>query len=172
MAQPKVMLGALFVVGSLAIPFIAGCEQKKRSDDVYRFVEYVRLEGECFEDHVKRPARYVGEIVHWHNTTKNTHSRYGSVHHWDSTKPEALTARIQDPYSYKPPFTVSFDDLRAEEIAGTTLRLKGISKHLGNEENSSGPSYWTTCDVRVLERLDHIPRKESAGQGGDSRRRK
>lgn len=165
MAQPRVILAVLFLSGSLAVLliFISGCEQKRSTDD-YRFVEYIKVEGECFEDHVQRPARYMGEIVHWHNTTKDTHSRYGSVHHWNSMKPETLLAHLQDPYSYKPPFTVSFHDLREGEIAGGSLRLRGISEHLGRDENSPGASYWTTCDLTVLERLDHMPGRESAGQ--------
>ena len=150
----------------------AGCGQKREAEDEYRLVEYIKVEGECSEDHVKRSAKYDGEIVHWHNLTKDSDSRYGSVHNQDSVTPEAIAARIQHPYDYAPPFTVEFSDLRQEDIAGTTLRLKGISEHLGTGDRVSGPRYWTTCDVRVVERLDHVPPKwkdaddESRGERG------
>jgi hypothetical protein len=157
--RPIVSCAALLLTCSLGFLCISGCKEAAKSDE-YRFVEYLKIEGECYEDHVKRPAKYTGSLVHWYNSTKAIHSRYGSVHQWESIKPEKLLESIQEPYTYKPPFTVSFQGLKEEEIAGDMLRLKGISEHLGKAENTEGPRYWATCEMKVLERLDHIPRPE------------
>jgi len=66
-----------------------GCdEDRNKSSNKYKLIEYVAVEGECWEDHVKQSAipqvKYQGELVHWENQTKKTHSRYGSVTNWET----------------------------------------------------------------------------------------
>jgi len=145
---------AILLLISLAL--VAGCEKPQ---DEYKFVQFMKVEGECSEDHVKQVAKYKGEIVHWFNVTKNSHSRYGSVHNEESLDVEKMLEGIQDPYKYRPPFIIVFEDLEQEEISGEQLKLKGISDHIGTGEGS-GPQYWATCTLRVVQRLDHLPSDE------------
>jgi len=140
----------------ISLALVAGCEKPR---DEYKFVEFIKVEGECSEDHVKQLAKYKGEIVHWFNVTRNSHSRYGSVHNEESYDLEQTLESIHDPYKYRPPFTIDFDDLKQEEISGEQLNLKGISEHTGTGEDS-GPQYWATCTLRVVQRFDHFPSDE------------
>jgi hypothetical protein len=143
---------ACITLGLLVVALaVTACDQQpQRSKDKYKFVEFIRLEGVCFETHVRQDAQYRGELVHWHNLTKDQHMRYGSVHHWEELA--ATLQRIETPHKYFPPFTIEFSGLTAEQIAGDTLSLNGISQHL-----EPGPRYEATCRLNVVERLDHFP---------------
>ncbi len=76
---------------------VTACDQQpQRSKEKYEFVEFIRLEGVCSENHVRQDARYQGELVHWYNVTKDEDMRYGSVHHWEEL---AVTLeRLKNPH--------------------------------------------------------------------------
>lgn len=144
------------VILILAILVIGGCNQTPQSDQ-YQFVEYLRVEGECYEDHVKQRAHYTGQLVHWHNKAKNVHSRHGSVHHFAGMAPEKMIEAIKNQYKYQPPFTISFANIPAEQFSSDNLNLNGISEHLGKDGEGGGSKYRASCALKVTKRLDHIP---------------
>lgn len=135
---------------------VLGCKPNSPKDE-YKLIEFLRVEGSCSEDHVGQVESYTGELVHWYNKTRDTHSRYGSVHAWNQLDVDAIFAASQDPHSYVAPFTVEFSDISADRFAGQTMSLTGVSTHLGDGE-TEGASYRATCQLTVLERLDHNPR--------------
>jgi hypothetical protein len=135
---------------------VLGCKPNSPKDE-YELIEFLRVEGSCSEDHVGQVESYAGDLVHWYNKTRDTHSRYGAVHNWTQIDVDKLVARSQDPYSYVAPFTVEFSDISADQFAGQTMGLSGVSTHVGDGE-TEGPSYRATCRLTVLERLDHNPR--------------
>jgi hypothetical protein len=113
----------------LLIVASSACNQNEKPNG-HRFIEYLAVEGECFEDHVKQPARFTGELVHWYNETTNTHSRYGAVHNWASMEIDKMLEEIKDPYKYRPPFTVTFGSLTPEQFSSDKIKANGISEHL------------------------------------------
>ena len=144
------------VIAVLAVVAVTmtGCgEEKKVLPPEHRFIEYVKVEGTCSEDHARVGGRYAGSIVDWYNITTNRHDRYGSVTDFDSMSVERLKQHMADEYVYTPPFIISFRDLSTEAIAGTALTLHGISKRVGE----TGGGFWATCQLAVTERLDHLP---------------
>ena len=152
--------GHRIILRALAIFILmgTGCDQdRKKSSDKYNFVEYVAVEGECWEDHVKQSVipqvKYRGELVHWENQTKKTHSRYGSVTNWETLN--TIIEEIETPNRYYPPFIVQFDDIGEKDFSSDRMRLSGISRHSGNEGNR--PGYKTTCVLKAVKRLDRIP---------------
>jgi hypothetical protein len=137
-----------------ALIIVACDRESQRSKDKYEFVELIRLEGLCSEKHVRQEAKYRGDLVHWHNITKDRHMQYGSVHHWEEAA--ATVQRFESPHTYFPPFTIEFSELTQDEIKGDTLTLSGISEHLGSGERR-GPSYEASCRFKVVERLNYLP---------------
>ena len=135
--------------------FLIGCTKEKK--DEFKFVEYIEVKGVCSEEHVKKSAKYAGSIVHWHNLTKNTHARYGSVFNWDAIDPERLMEYVNDQYKYVPPFSIEFIDLTEDEISKDNVIIKGISEHIATDEKSKGPRYRATCNLKVVRRLDYLP---------------
>lgn len=140
----------------LATLAFAACGQDPPKHN-YKFVEYIAVTGSCYEDHVKQRADYEGSLVHWRDLDEGRDSRYGSVHEVSGPPFE----RFEKPHKYYPPFTVSFSDLTKEEVSGPVLTLKGISTHL-----QGGSEYDSTCQLKVTERLDHLPSKQPRGDLG------
>ncbi len=129
--------------------FLIGCRKEEKKDE-YKFIEYIKVEGICGEDHAKTQGKYSGEIVHWYNVTKDTHSRYGFVSHWSSI--EERFSNAKDPYKYTLPFTIEFHNLRPEDLVGDELHLKGISSRTDSDKENRA-----TCVLKVIERLDYLP---------------
>ncbi len=132
---------------------ITSCEEKKNVDE-QRFVEFVEVTGTCSEDHVGQVAHYEGSLVHWHNVTKDTHSRYGSAQLSGGITQEVM-AQLEDPYTYRPPFLISFLEVAESEMAKPALRLRGISNYYSDDTGRD--KYWATCNLRVVARSDHLP---------------
>ncbi len=122
-----------------------------------KFVEFVKLKGTCFEDHVQQEEAYTGNLVHWYNETKDRHSRYGSVHLAKALSPKRMLEKIQNPNEYYPPFSITFWQVPPEMFSIDKMILEGVSEHLpkGNEEE--GLSYKATCHLKVVKRLDYLP---------------
>ncbi|MDO9530830.1 MAG: hypothetical protein Q7O12_01695 [Deltaproteobacteria bacterium] len=154
------------VVAIILILISNGCDNR-RSKDEYKFIEYIEVEGNCYEDHVKQSANYKGDIVHWYNITKNIHSIYGSVSTFDVISGNEMIKNIiernNDPYKYYPPDIIELSDLSKEDIGNDVLNIKGISRHSGKDMNSVGPRYKATCNLKVTCRLNYLPSLKKEG---------
>ena len=129
---------------------ISACSEQHPKDK-YEFIEFLRVEGVCFENHVREPAKYTGELVHWRNVTERRDLRYGHVNRLASVLADTMR-EIKNPHKYFPPFSVQFNDLTAQDITGDALKLSGLS---GHSEQSKG--YQSTCTLKVLKRLNYFP---------------
>jgi hypothetical protein len=129
---------------------ILGCREE-RAKDKYEFIELLRVEGTCYENHVRQPATYVGELVHWRNITKQRDRRYGHVKRSGSVVADTLQ-EIRNPTKYFPPFIIEFSDLTARDITGDALNLSGVSSH-----DDQGKGYESTCNLRVVTRSNELP---------------
>jgi hypothetical protein len=158
--SPLILLGVLFILHRVL-------EKDERRGLPHReLVEYIEVEGECAEDHVKESAPYTGHIEHLRNVTTDYHFASGYVTRRRSYTHEALMGRRSNPYRYEPSFAIGFANLRPEDLQGEVLRLAGLSEFLADEE-SGRPSYRATCTLRVTRRLDHRPsRQEEPAQYG------
>lgn len=151
----RIALGASIILAAV------GCAEKTPKDE-YRFIECVRVEGTCFENHVRQSAPYSGDFVHWQNVTKNQHARYGSVHHSVGDLGQLIAQQIREPHKYYPPYTVSFDDIPEEDFSKPEVTLRGPSEHLAKGDAEEGAQYEATCTLTVTERLDHNPSTRNA----------
>lgn len=152
-----IVLGMLFIM--------VACSEQQPKDE-YKFIEYLKVEGTCYENHVKISANYSGSFVHWYNKTKDQHSRYGSVHHTEALTTEKLNEKIKNPYKYYPPFSVEFGVIPPDQFSKVEMKLNGISKHMPQRESEEGARYEATCILRVLERLDYLPSDQSNKKSG------
>jgi hypothetical protein len=132
-----------------------GCDDKK-DEPQYTLVEYVKIEGRCHENHVQEWGNYRGSIVHWHNDTDGTNSRYGSVMNTEAMSGQ-LIDEIEHPNRYRPPFMVQLWDVPAEMLTKQQMVLAGISEPVAAEENSKVPGYESTCEVAVVSRAHEFP---------------
>ncbi len=138
----------------LLITIVLGCSRKEEKlEDESKFIEYIKVEGICGEDHTKVQGKYSGSIVHWHNVTKDTHSRYGSVSRRHSIDERRYS--VENQYKYFLPFMIKFHGLKPEDLVGDELHLKGISKSADSSER-----YEATCVLKVIRRLDYLPSSE------------
>jgi len=136
----------------LLLMIALGCSKKEENlEDEKKLIEYIRVEGVCREDHTNVQEEYSGSIVHWHNITKDTHARYGSV----DRELDTDEVSVKNQYKYFPPFMIELSDLKPEDLVGDELHLKGTSGRL-----DSPKSYEATCTLKVVKRLDHLPSDE------------
>jgi hypothetical protein len=140
---------------TLAVVVLGACGQDPPKDE-YRFIEYVEIEGSCFEDHVRQPGKYTGSIVHWRNVTKNTEMRYGSVHRWAEEVAET-SEQIENPHKYFLPFSIQFDDVAPQDLRNPTFTAKGVAKHITGRDGDAAPQYEATCLLAVVKRSATLP---------------
>lgn len=135
---------------------LTACTEDKPEDE-YEFIEYLKVEGTCYENHVKESGSYTGSLYHWHNITKDKHSRHGFVLDNASFDPETSFERVKNPYKYSVPFIVRFQGISQDKYSQSAMTLEGISKHTSTVESKDGRQYETTCMLSVTERLDNLP---------------
>ncbi len=150
-----------------SILVLVACDEEPT--DKVEFIESVEVEGTCKEDHATVSSEYDGCISQWYNVTKGKHDSFGFVFRKDSIAssepppPEELIDSFleeqRDPYTYRPPLIITFRGLRTRDFVGDQLTLKGVSDHNRNADGK-GPYYWTTCELKVVRRLDHPPEDE------------
>jgi hypothetical protein len=132
-------------------------ESRRQGVPHQELVEYVEVEGECAETHVKVSAPYTGQLRHSRDVTTGHQSVSGYVNHRRDY--DARMKRPRDPYRYEPSRAIGFTRLRPEDVQGDVLQLAGVSEYHADEE-SRRPSYHATCTLRVTRRLDHQPSQQ------------
>lgn len=154
-----VMLNKLVVLTTAVFLLMCGCENKQQNDE-FKFIEWLKISGTCYEDHVRQPSQYEGSLVHWFNVTKQQDDVYGSVHSPESTTVQNMVNRLENPYKYSPPFAIEFWQVPPVLLEEKIMMLKGVSRQLGAHEHEDSAKYESTCEVTVLERRDHLPKDE------------
>ena len=134
----------------LAAVALSGCSEE-RSKDKYELIELLRVEGTCFEDYIRLPAAYAGELVLWRNITRQQDMRYGHVLHRGDVVADTVR-EAENPAKYLPPFAIEFRDLTGKDIVGDALHLPGVSSHVDQSK-----SYESTCDLKVVARSNEVP---------------
>lgn len=149
----------LAVLAASILLSVLGCENKKQKDE-FKFIEWLKISGTCYEDHVRQTSKYEGSLVHWFNVTRKQDDVYGSVHNPESATVENVVKRVENPYKYSPPFTIAFWEILPAQVEGKTMTLKGVSSQLGDHAQGGGQEYEATCELTVLERRDHLPKDD------------
>lgn len=140
---------------AISVCLAGGCDHKPApSKD--QFVQLLEVTGQCSEDHVQQSDTYVGEIYHYYNPETGRHMRSGFVYAVDGSNIERIAHQVKDPAWYAPPFSISFRDLSADDTAGASLTLHGISSTPG-DNSIFGNGYHSTCRLSVTQRSDHPP---------------
>jgi hypothetical protein len=142
---------------------VVSCGDKPAKDE-HKFLEYVEVTGQCREDHVEQFDSYEGSFVHWFNVTKGDHSVYGAVSNKvdaGQAGPEKLVERtlrsVRQPYKYFPPTSIEFSNLTPPQISSRSFTLSGISTHITGKGECTGPQYESTCNLKVIRRLNYLP---------------
>jgi hypothetical protein len=148
------MMRARLVTLAVPLVLVTACGQD-RPKDQYSLIEYVEVQGSCFEDHVRQTGKYVGSIVHWRNMTKNTERRYGSVNRWPSN--EEMVEKVGSPHKYFLPSIIAFDDVAGDDLHRPNFTAKGLSEHVTARSDNSGPHYEATCHLTVVKRSPTLP---------------
>ena len=145
----------LIVLVAVFATALSACQDEPPKDES-KLMEYVEVTGQCHDNHVIQSAEYNGSFVHWFNVTKGEHDVYGSVHYAKNVAEKVLEEKA-NPHKYHPPFSVKFGDLSPEQVALPEFSISGISCGPG-ENYCDKPQHETTCRLRVVQRLDHLPK--------------
>jgi len=138
---------------------LGGCDTKPKPQlPEAKFIEIVKVTGECSEDHVKQSAKYSGDIWHWLNPVTGVHLLSGFVRDEDAYRIERVQEAIEDPARYFTPSMISFNHLSPDDVSGTSLILHGIS----SPPSGDGSGYHSTCRFTVTERSDRQPPRNNA----------
>jgi len=100
-------IAALTVIAAFAV---SGCNEQ-RPKDKYELVEFLRVEGTCFENHVRDQAKYIGELVHWRDLAAREDMRYGFVRR--PIDVSEMAREFKNPNKYFPPDGIQFHGSRA-----------------------------------------------------------
>jgi hypothetical protein len=131
----------------LAILSLVACNNRPEPQPHYTLLEVIDVKGSCYEDHVRKPDSYAGQIVRWRNDQVKQVLTYGSV-----TNTGNLVARVSDevrhPTVYHTPFMVRFSDIRID-TSQPRWTLHGVSESDSEDENKG---YDSTCEMTVVKR--------------------
>lgn len=142
----------LVLVTGLVVAIIIFIRFDKDEPRQFELVEYLAVKGRCDGDNAQKKfsVNYEGEIIHWYDAGADRHIRNGSVYR---TFKEPVTGQDQ------PPMQVSFDGLSAAIISGDAFRLRGVRgvSIVDERQESRGFGREATCELEVIQRLDHFP---------------
>ncbi len=110
--------------------------------------DWLRIAGKCMERPDGSWAGYRGEVVA-RNAAHGTGVRiYGKV--LQNDLPEITRGAVVT--GGTGPFAVVFPSLRPAQVAGTRLRLEGVSEHLGLDKAAQPIRGQAVCDLTVVQR--------------------
>jgi hypothetical protein len=147
-----VNLWALWIVPfAIMSALVGGCAPPEKPPS-HVLLQWLQADGVCREDHATQTGNYTGDFVTWKNNGSGAVSGYGSVTNRDAMTEEAMSAKIKDPFAYRPPFIIVFQDISDTDFKSESLTLHGIS-----EDEKNHLAYKATCKLIVRRRLDHLP---------------
>ncbi len=147
---------ALALFTSLSL-YLTACGDKAKSQHHYTLLEVIDVKGTCYEDHVRKPDGYAGQIVRWRDEQTKQVATYGSVTNTGDWS-QRIFDEVQHPTVYQTPFMIYFWDIRID-TSQTKWSLHGVSEpDRGNGESLSFESgYDSTCDLVVVKRGRELP---------------
>jgi hypothetical protein len=136
---------ALFACCSLSL---IACSDKPKVEHHYTLVEVIDVKGTCYEDHVRQPDGYAGQIVRWRDDETKQVSSHGYLKNTGN-----LVNRVLDethhPTVYHTPFLIRFSDIQID-----TNQPKWMSHGISDSEHGEGDEqgYDSTCELEVIKR--------------------
>ncbi len=125
-----------------ASPLVA-CDDN-RPKEHHTLLEVINVKGACYEDHVRQPADYAGQIVRWQTDETKIISTYGFVSQsW--TAAQAMDEAVH-PSVYHTPIIVQLMEIDIDTNA-PQWTIHGVSDRGENEHG-----YNSTCELDVTKR--------------------
>jgi hypothetical protein len=121
---------------------VSGCDDEKKNPYVLK--EVIKVQGECWENHVGKRDNYSGQIVRWQTVETGEISTYGFLSIPFSA--ERTLDEVTHPTVYHMPSVLSFMEIDIDTNQPNWV-LHGVSDR---GENSQG--YDSTCEVEVVKR--------------------
>jgi hypothetical protein len=148
----------LFVVVLCMAAFLVMRLRDTTEEEKRRFVEYVKVQGICYEDHVQRAGRYRGDLVSYYTDGDQAREYYGSV-----TRVRGIIDKARMEHSNKsyPPVTIELSSVQERDIHKNVFFANG-SVNSSSEYGEQG--YEAACILRVVERLDQYLSEPSYGR--------
>jgi hypothetical protein len=135
------------VLALLATLSLVACNNKPEPRPRYTLLEVIDVKGSCYEDHVRKPDDYAGQIVRWRNNQAKQVSTYGTVTNTGNLVDRALD-EARHPTVYHTPFIIRFSDIRIDTNQ-PRWTLHGISV---SEREDEDRGYDSTCELAVIKR--------------------
>jgi hypothetical protein len=132
----------------LALSFtVTGCNEEPENPYVLR--EVIDVQGTCFEDHVRQPDSYAGQIVRWESKETGKMHTYGSIINAGDFFQRTLD-KVTNPTVYHTSFMISFENIDIDTSQPKWL-LHGVSVRRDSPEQPNA-GYDSTCDLEVVKR--------------------
>ena len=127
---------------------LVACSNKPAPKHHSTLLEVIDVKGICYEDHVRKPDGYAGQIVRWQDDETKQVSIYGFVKNTGNLVDRVLD-ETHHPTAYHTPFIVPFSDIQTDTNQ-SKLMLHGVSDSNHGEGDEQG--YDSTCEVVVTKR--------------------
>lgn len=127
----------------IAAALLSGCDDSKPPSK-YILKEVIDVGGLCWENHVGKKDRYIGQVVRWQDVDTKEISIYGFL-----SRPfvvERVLEEVKNQTVYHLPFMISFKTIDADTSEAHWI-IHGVSDY---GENTQG--YDSTCEVDVTKR--------------------
>lgn len=120
------------------------CSKKEKQDEVL-VKEYLEVEAVCIQNDTNKEVLFSGYLAHIYNKTQKHSFRHGIV-----TYKETVSKTNKD---FVTPSKVTFSKIPPKLFAQSNISLSGLSYSSVNRD-----VFKTSCDVRVIKRLNHKPK--------------
>ena len=131
---------------------VMGCN-KKPAEQTGRLVEDIDVRGICYEDHVRRPDNYAGQLSRWQDFKTATVSTFGRILNEHLLSADRMQEHLKHPTAYQTPDEIEFSDSQTDTSQPKWI-LHGVSINSEGEDEETG--YDSTCELTVVKR-NHGP---------------
>ena len=137
---------------------LTSCSKEKSTEEFeFKFLGSIKVEGTCYENHVKQIGNYTGSFRKVHYIKKNKYDAFGSVHQTGNIT-KRIIYEVTNPNKYHMPFMISFWSISEKDYNQSEMEVHGLSGSEGKNEFES------TCILRVIERIDDNVSKKSISE--------
>lgn len=127
----------------ISILFIA-CTKKEKQEEIV-VNEYLEVEAICIQNNNNIKVLFTGYLAHIYNKTQNSGFRHGNL-----TYNKTINNTDKN---YSHPSKVKFSKIPAKTFSKSHMNLTGLSYSSINRD-----VFKTNCEVKVIKRLDHLPK--------------